>query len=451
LRSVRTEEYFSQFRFGQAYNGSLPVTVLHSELEPVRKATSPLDGFSAFTAAALFLLLVFATVTVWVRQAWALQWFQIGIYGLVIIWVLSGIRRAREDDTGGVCSLLVYLIPLWGVFQIVAHTTSSSFDTREETLRWGALSGVFYLSQAVNQSESSRRRFLNATLCFATAMAVLCLLQLNTSNGHILWYFPTEYNEIFATFQNKNNFVQFIEIALPIALWGAVSEGWRSWWYALAGGVLYASAIGAASRAGFLLCTAELIAIPMIGMVKSRRSEAKISLRAATSVALLVPVIAAVFTLAVGWQRVWARFQEKDPFAIRREFFLGAADMAWKRPLTGFGLGTFEQVYQRYSSKDFPFYANHAHNDWAEFAADGGVPFLLLVAIPFVAAVPKAFRHPWGLGVVATMLNACVDFPFPRPAVSGWMFAFLAMLYVTRRSERKAQVTAKQAGISGAA
>jgi O-antigen ligase len=110
--------------------------------------------------------------------------------------------------------------------------------------------------------------------------------------------------------------------------------------------------------------------------------------------------------------------------------------MAKHRPLTGFGLGTFPEVYQRYAVKDFPFYANHTHNDWAEFAADGGLPFLLLVLIPFAAAIPTAIRHPWGLGLIAVMVHACVDYPFPRPAVSGWMFALLGALYMARMSDR---------------
>lgn len=418
---------------------------------PSRVSAWPSASLTAFTAVSLFLLLVFITVTVWVRQAWALEWFQIGIYALVIVRVLSGIRRGEEDIYAGICQLLVYLMPLWGVMQILLHTTSSSFDTREEVLRWGALAGVFYLSQTVTRSEQYRQKFLTATLCFATAMAVLCLMQLNTSQGLILWYFPTGFSEIFATFQNKNNFVQFIEVALPIALWGVVREGSRSWWYVLAGGVLYASAIGATSRAGFLLCTAELIVILIIGITRLRDTEIRLSLRSTVGIVLAVPIVGGVFTLAVGWEQVWERFQEKDPYAIRREFFMGAADMAKNRPLTGYGLGTFEQVYQKYSSKDFPYYANHAHNDWAEFAADGGFPFLLLVAIPFVAAVPAAFRHPWALGLVATMLNACVDFPFPRPAVSGWMFAILGALCMASRAERKARRDAAQTNMIGTA
>jgi O-antigen ligase len=128
---------------------------------------------------------------------------------------------------------------------------------------------------------------------------------------------------------------------------------------------------------------------------------------------------------------------------VRREFIVAAVDMAKQRPLTGYGLGTFPEVYQRYAIKDFPFYANHTHNDWAEFAADGGVPFLLLVLIPFAAAVPSAIRNPWGLGLAAVMLHACVDYPFPRPAVSGWMFAVLALLYMARTQDMTVQPVAK--------
>jgi O-antigen ligase len=388
----------------------------------------------------LFLLLCFITSTVWVRETWTLQCFQIGIFALVIAQVVKGGWRDGEDTADGVVPLLVYLIPLWGLIQIVFHTTTSTYETRGEVLRWGALAGVFFLSQAVTRSRVAQQRFLNAILCFAAGMAVLCLMQLNSPDGRVLWIFPTAFSDIYATFQNKNNYAQFVEIALPIALWGAVRGGRRSLWYAIAGGVLFASAVGVASRAGFVLCTGELITVLTIGLVRRRRSEERLTFRAAAASVLMVPLVAGAFTFAVGWKPTLDRFNDKDPFSIRREYFLGAVDMAKHRPFAGYGLGTYEQVYQKYAIKDFSFYTDHAHNDWAEFAADGGLPFLLLVATPFLAAVPLAFRYPWGLGLVATMLNACVDFPFPRPAVSGWMFAILAALYMARKYERKEQL-----------
>ena len=394
-------------------------------------------------AVCLFLLLVFSTATVFVRDAWALQSFQIGVFALLAVYLVAGIRRGPEHIAGGLAPWLVYLIPLWGLIQILAHTTASSVETREAVLRWGALAGVFFLTQTVARTRTARRDILSAFLIFATAMAVLCLTQLFTSEGKVLWIFPTGYPDVYATFPYYNNYAQFVELALPIALWRALREGWRSWWYALAGGLLYASVIGSASRAGSVLCTAELLAMLAIGLVRLRDPETGLPTRSTTAILLIVPVLAAAFTLAVGWERVWLRFQQNDPYMLRREFIVAAADMARQRPLTGYGLGTFPEVYQRYAIKDFPFYANHTHNDWAEFAADGGVPFLLLVLIPFAACVPTAVRNPWGLGLIAVMLHACVDYPFPRPAVSGWMFLMLALLYMARMPEETSQRKAK--------
>jgi O-antigen ligase len=391
----------------------------------------------AVVGACLFLLLIFCTATVFVKAAWALQSFQIGVFALLAVYALSGIRRGKEQIAGGVTPWLVYLIPVVGLVQILAHTTASSMETRQAILRWSALAGVFFLVQITAPSHAARRNLLSAFLIFATAMAVLCLAQLFTSEGRILWIFPTGNPDVFATFPSYNSYSQFVELALPIALWRALREGWRSWWFALAGGVIYASAIAAASRTGTALCTAELLAMLVIGMVRLRDPKTGLPAGSTAAILVVVPVLAAAFTLAVGWERVWLRFQQNEPYLVRREFLAAALDMAKHRPLTGYGLGTFPDVYQRYAIKDFSVIANHAHNDWAEFAADGGVPFLLLVLIPFAAAVPSAVRHPWGLGLVAIMLHACVDFPFPRPAVSCWMFAMLGLLYMARTQDRR--------------
>jgi hypothetical protein len=414
---------------------ALPVVPISAESGLNSPAITTDRRTPIIVASCLILLLIFSTMTMFVRDAWALQSFQIGVFALLAIYLVAGIGRWQEYVAGGVAPFLVYLIPVWGLVQLLAHTTASSVETRASVLRWGALAGVFFLTQTVAQTREARRHLLSAFLIFATAMAVLCLTQLFTSGGLVLWYFPSGYTDVYATFPSYNNYAQFVEIALPIALWRGLREGWRSWWYSIAGGLLYGSVIGSASRAGTALCTAEVLVMIVIGLVRLRDPETGLPTRSTTTMLVLVPVLAAAFTLAVGWERVWERFQQNDPYLVRKEFMLAAVDMAEHRPLIGYGLGTFPEVYQRYAIKDFPFYANHTHNDWAEFAADGGIPFLLLLLIPFLVAVPTAFRNPWGLGLIAIMLHACVDFPFPRPAVSGWMFLLLGVLYMTRAGD----------------
>jgi hypothetical protein len=290
------------------------------------------------------LLLAYATATMFVTDAWALQSFQIGIFALLTVYLLAGISHGKEHIARGVAPMLIYFVPLWGLLQLLAHTTASSVETRASVLRWGALAGVFFLSQAIGQTREARRNLLSAFLIFATAMAVLCLTQLFTSGGLVLWYFPSGYTDVYATFPSYNNYAQFVEIALPIALWRGLREGWRSWWYSIAGGLLYGSVIGSASRAGTALCTAELLVMMVIGLVKLRDPETGLPTRSTTTMLVLVPVLAATFTLAVGWERVWERFQQNDPYLVRKEFMLAAADMAVHRPFLGYGLGTFPEV-----------------------------------------------------------------------------------------------------------
>lgn len=416
---------------------ALPVRPIHGFTRPGHVIAMKSHRMPAVVGVCLFILLIFSTATVFVQNLWAVEAFQIGVYSLVAVCMLIGIRKNQQILAKGKAPWLVYLIPLWGIVQILAHTTASTFETRSAVLRWTALAGVFYLTQVAAGSPRQRRLFLDAFLCFATALAVLCLTQLFTSDGKVLWLFPTGYPDVYATFPSYNNYAQFVELALPIALWRALREGWRCWWYALAGGLLYASAIDSASRAGAVLCTAELIAMVLIAIIRLRDPESGIVSRSTKSMLLAIPVLAALFTLAVGWQRVWHKFEINAPYLVRREYLVAAVDMASRRPLTGFGLGTFPEVYQQYAIRDFPFYANHAHNDWAEFAADGGIPFLLLVFIPLACAVPAAIRYPWGMGLAAVMLHACVDYPFPRPAVSGWIFVLLGLLYSARTSSSR--------------
>jgi len=99
------------------------------------------------------------------------------------------------------------------------------------------------------------------------------------------------------------------------------------------------------------------------------------------------------------------------------------------RPLTGFGLGTWSEVYPGYARFDDGLFANQAHNDWAQWAAEGGVPFLLLMLGVAGGAIRPAFRSLWGLGVFAVFLHCWVDYPMQqRPALAAFFFAMLGIL-----------------------
>lgn len=192
--------------------------------------------------------------------------------------------------------------------------------------------------------------------------------------------------------------------------------------YAAMVATLYASVIASASRAGTVLCTAMLIAVPLATFRRGARVK-----EMGTMFATLAVVLAS-FTMIVGPEVIWQRLLEPDPYAGRREFLLSSFAMFRDHPAMGFGLGTWSTVYPQYALIDLGTWANQAHNDWIQWAAEGGVPLVLLMLAVGVWAVWRGLRLPWGLGVLLVLMHAWVDYPFSRPALAAWIAAILGLL-----------------------
>ena len=110
--------------------------------------------------------------------------------------------------------------------------------------------------------------------------------------------------------------------------------------------------------------------------------------------------------------------------------------MARDRPWMGSGLGSFQEVYPAYATFDIGLIVNHAHNDWAEWLAEGGVPFFLLLASAAVWAVRPALRSIWGLGLLSVFLHALVDYPMQRLGLAVWVSVLLGALAAEERQRR---------------
>jgi O-antigen ligase len=201
---------------------------------------------------------------------------------------------------------------------------------------------------------------------------------------------------------------------------------------------MYASVIASASRAGALLATIEVLVVLALALRKRLISRRRLGL---AMVAILASAV--VFTSVVGWRALLDRFKQPDPFVHRREMLQSSLAMARERPWTGFGLGSFQEVYPAYATFDIGLIVNHAHNDWAEWLAEGGVPFLLLLASVALWSVGPAFRSIWGLGLLSVFLHALVDYPMQRLGLAIWVFVLLATLAAEERDRRRAAAPPK--------
>jgi len=282
---------------------------------------------------------------------------------------------------------------------------------------------VFFLALQLFGRRSERARARHALLCFGAVLSVVSAVQFFTSPGRIFWIFQTRYrDQVMGPFVSRDHYSAFVELLLPLAVVAALRNQKRVVAYAAMSAAMFASVIAGASRAGAILVTLEILALLVRpALAGGDRPSARKTLAR-------VAALAAVFTLVVGWQVLWQRFQDPDPYRYRQEMALSALEMAQERPWAGFGAGTFASVYPGYALFDVGRFVRHAHNDWAEWAAENGFGFALLMLLLAGWAAWQTRHRLWALGVVMVLLHSFVDFPMQKTPIAAILFAFMGML-----------------------
>lgn len=354
---------------------------------------------------AIWILLWFGIATIWVEGRWAVSLLEAATF-LLILWT----QRWANPHWSVWCLAAVAAL---GILQIALHQTVSVADTEAAILYWLAAACWVMIGAGALDRDS----FLSGLLWFGAGLSGLELAQLYTSHGQILWLIPTqETNQIFGTFPNPNHYAAFIELLFPIALWRSFFDRERGWIYGSVAALMYGSVIASASRAGTILVTLELAA----GLAWMARGRRRWQLA-------LVLAGAAAFALVAGPDAVWQRMMAQDPYAVRREYLESAWAMFRARPVTGFGLGTWTWAYPAFAMADFGVISNHAHSEWAQWAAEGGFPVFAALGALFLVALRQSFRTFWAIGLVAVLLHALVDYPLVRLGLGCWWFVLFGL------------------------
>src|ERR1017187_5811652 len=233
-------------------------------------------------------------------------------------------------------------------------------------------------------------------------VAAEATVQNYSSGGKIFWLFASGYSEgVMGPFVNRGQYSAWIELLLPVALYLAFSDQRRRVLWGSAAAVLFGSLVAGASRAGFVLAGGELLAVVAVAGVRKFVSR-KMLVAASVQIAVLAGIAATV----AGWQGLQSRLETQSSEALRVDAVRASAQMAREHPWLGTGL-----------------FLNQAHNDWAQWAAEGGLPFMLLLAAFCLLCWKKAVPSIYGLGAVAFLLHGLVDYPMQqRPGVAGGVF-----------------------------
>jgi len=344
-----------------------------------------------------FLLLCSGIATAWVTGRWAVSVVQSGIVVLAAAWWWNA-RKARWT---------MAMVPLaamagWGFAQVAMGTSVQSWASEEMGYQWVTRWAAFFLGVQMGRGNEW---FGRAAFVFGFGVSVVAVL--------MHFFVPGLEAGVMGPFVYHNQYAAFMELVIPVGLWLGFS-GSRGWmvWTGLSAWMV-ASVVLSNSRAGSALVFAEVILVAWLSHVKKRR---------------LAWVLGAVllFTGVVGWDKLLEKLEGREPYQTRQELMLSSITMAGERPWMGFGLGTWATVYPAYAQFDDGLRDNQAHNDWAQWAAEGGVPFVLLMMWWVMCMWRPAWRGEWGVGVLVVLVHCLLEYHFQQRAGFGYFYFAMA-------------------------
>lgn len=309
------------------------------------------------------------------------------------------------------------------------------------------------------------RRWLAVAVVAAALFQVLYGARHLLAGSRQIWgvAVPGVGDRLRGTFVNPNHLAYLLEIALAVALaaaWWAVAHGRRrgvslerrlilvalpalAWLVLLAGLALTSSRSGLVAAVAGAAVQGVLVALP-----RRRWRAAPLGLAAAL---VGLAVVAGVVS-----QRAFGRLAETSLYDVAWSARLRVTGLTlelWRRfPLSGSGLGTFDSAFGAVEPADLEGSVwLHAHNDWVELAATGGVVAVVLVAVGLVALGRRLQRvlvrghrsedraaalAAFG-ALAAVAVHETFDFGLTMPAVSVTLVAVCGAAAAARTSSRR--------------
>ena len=357
--------------------------------------------------------------------------FVIGDYSFVSIRIVSGLlflsaaaylavswKRQLHFNLPVLCP---FLMCLYGIGQTIWSDQKIVQNGLGKSLFWLAAGMVALLASQVWRKWRMAEQLRQAIAMIGSFEALLSILEQASHTGKYFWIFDSGFPDVYGTFAYYNNFSQFIELTLPITLWEGVRHREIRLPYLVLSALQVGAVVACSSRAGAILVLVELFLVLFLAWFKKSSS---VSL----PVIGLAVVLSAGFTFVAGFHQVIEKLERPDQLSSRRLINQSSLHMIEARPLTGWGLGSYVPVYKMFALYDDGTWVNQAHNDYLEWAAEGGIPYALIMVVLIVWSVRPAFRSVWGIGLLAFCLHALVDYPFARLGTCGWYFGLAAML-----------------------
>ena len=304
-------------------------------------------------------------------------------------------------------------------------------------------------------SRGGIRRMTRGIAFVGLALTALVAIQHQTSPSLFYWTWrPLAINKVttYGPFVNRNDFAGWLTMAILLTVGyfmtrararDRVPVDSTQVWLGGSACLMMGGLLGTLSRGGICGGLAGLAAFVWIS-----RTEATGARRLLAIAAALVAMVA-IATMYANLGALAARLNEAEPnVGGRREVWSNTWRMAKAFWLTGVGAGAFDRGMLAYQQGTREFFFNHAHDEYLQVLAEGGV----LLAVPAAVAlasgavlIARELRHDhsslfWvragaACGLLAALVHGIWDTGLRIPANAA-LFAVLAAIALHDRGRR---------------
>jgi O-antigen ligase len=391
--------------------------------------------------AGLCALVIFAVLAFGAVDEWSTFAFEAGAGVLFLFWVgqqvVSNQLKLAQNPLYPPALLFFCLI----LAQIVLRQSAYSYITKYEALQYFGYGIVLLLGAECVRGESARRAFALAIIVLAAGYAFFAVVQELTFNGKIFWlHTPQFHGSIYGSYVNHDHYAGLIEMLVPIPFvlsMGHLLRGGKRVLVAACAVLMASTIFLSGSRGGMIAFALELVLFAAVALGKRR------SPRIALGVGAMCVLILALL-IFLGKGHVLGRLGDLSP-GIRLQITKDSLRMFAKRPIAGWGLGTFPTVYPSYRSFYTNLFINEAHNDYAQLLVETGLLgfglMLWFVVCLFRNGIPTSRRweFQWDaavsfaalLGCTGILFHSFVDFNLQIPANAA-LFYLLCGLAASR-------------------
>jgi O-antigen ligase len=382
----------------------------------------------------VFGLLLFGPLAFGAVEPWSIFVLEAGSVALFLFWIGKGAVLDGQIKVGwnplflpmGVFAALI-------VVQLAFRVTAYPHDTAALALQYFAYAMLCFLAgQTLLRGAQARTLALIFSVCGA-ALAGFALLQGISSNGKLYWMRqPRSGGWIYGPYVNHNHYAGLMEMLVPIPLIVSLTRLAPPKVRAVAAAtaaVMVGTIFLSGSRGGMIAIVAELIILAAL-LVRQKRS-----LRTAIGIGVFLAIVVGLLVW-IGGGELSKRIATAGPghtelsSDIRTYINRDGLRMFLKKPVLGWGLGTFPIVYPEFRTFYTNFFVNEAHNDYLQLLVEMGLlgfaTMLWFVVTLYVRAFKKIRNWPTEmsgavtlaclLGLSGILVHSAVDFNLQIPA-----------------------------------